>query len=710
MGGVAGGVVVEAVVLGLQVSLAAMEMIFLQAAANEEFEDEDEEEEYIILDVGTQTAMDPPPSTLSPPASTRDTPIDQSPQPTPFALLTAAVSSALSIPTNDEQAEPSHPIPHHVHQYPPPTHEPFDAGRLIQTLALQTRLLAQYKYMVKAMIDHTPYHIHRWIKEDIRFLEREVYSSLAALRLLISKPPPSVSPHIQVAPPPTDASPKLTSTQPTKHVLEDDPELTQDEQEICDATSGRNAPRHAKRATQTELTSTHSTKYVLKEDPDLTQDEQDTTPGRGAPRHAKRSKSYHETSPFLLELLSHPIKTSYGDTTVWEMSIGELKVLRRVEEGMVNITQVLRLAGANPKMKLSGILGGCESLRVVGKESLMRGTWIPAEKALQIAREYGVAKVLKPLFACQVGAAGGSGQKKFSHLKIGQYCLSNISVRQTMSTQNGTMPPQQISISPSDTTAGASKKKVKIVRPCLIASLNPVTQQVGLLHTATFGGDPVPRRWRELYLAITPNHKSGQVSVDTEPFWGKERAWQNVWPVILVDLSRVVRLLKYEGASDTDVPNEYDEPGGSEPREDIEATRALAGSALGNSIDEVSVLPAKAAREKPPNPLFSALEEAKENESSMFRIYDTTRGGPSSRPTKLSSFPRSQSHIFLPEHCEAHAYLCHSWVQDRLIKEICATLESHTLLVHDAESAEPNRTNAIDSSAIFVCCLSREFE
>ncbi|TPX75109.1 hypothetical protein CcCBS67573_g03624 [Chytriomyces confervae] len=102
----------------------------------------------------------------------------------------------------------------------------------------------------------------------------------------------------------------------------------------------------------------------------------------------------------------HIALAMYSKVQVWEFHISGIGVMRRVSDGWFNCTHILRLAGFGEKSKRTKILerivetGMAEKIQ--GGVGKYQGTWIPFERALKMAQEYGVAGKLAPLFEIPV--------------------------------------------------------------------------------------------------------------------------------------------------------------------------------------------------------------------------------------------------------------------------------------------------------------------
>ncbi|KAI9331173.1 transcription regulator HTH, apses-type DNA-binding domain-containing protein [Obelidium mucronatum] len=97
---------------------------------------------------------------------------------------------------------------------------------------------------------------------------------------------------------------------------------------------------------------------------------------------------------------------TYSKITVWECMICNVAIMRRVKDGWVNATHIMKLAGYGEKAKRTKLLEKMVHIgvheKVQGGFGRYQGTWTPVEDAIKMAQEFGVAEILKPLFDCQV--------------------------------------------------------------------------------------------------------------------------------------------------------------------------------------------------------------------------------------------------------------------------------------------------------------------
>eukprot|EP00158_Paraphelidium_tribonemae_P006792 Partr_v1_DN27976_c0_g1_i1_m11267 putative Transcription factor len=90
----------------------------------------------------------------------------------------------------------------------------------------------------------------------------------------------------------------------------------------------------------------------------------------------------------------------YSGVPVFEMSCRSVAVMRRREDSYLNATQILKVAGVD-KGRRTKILERevqiGEHEKVQGGYGKYQGTWIPFERGVEIARQYGVEEMLRPL-------------------------------------------------------------------------------------------------------------------------------------------------------------------------------------------------------------------------------------------------------------------------------------------------------------------------
>ena len=91
---------------------------------------------------------------------------------------------------------------------------------------------------------------------------------------------------------------------------------------------------------------------------------------------------------------------TYSNVGVYEMTCGLVSVMRRKADGYMNATQILKVAnvdkGHRTKILEREVQTG-EHEKVQGGYGKYQGTWIPFERAVELARKFGVEDVLKPI-------------------------------------------------------------------------------------------------------------------------------------------------------------------------------------------------------------------------------------------------------------------------------------------------------------------------
>lgn len=90
----------------------------------------------------------------------------------------------------------------------------------------------------------------------------------------------------------------------------------------------------------------------------------------------------------------------YSGVPVYEMQCRSVAVMRRRDDSYLNATQILKVAGVD-KGRRTKILEKEVQIgvheKVQGGYGKYQGTWIPFERGVNIARQYGVEEILKPI-------------------------------------------------------------------------------------------------------------------------------------------------------------------------------------------------------------------------------------------------------------------------------------------------------------------------
>ncbi|PWN52248.1 hypothetical protein IE53DRAFT_385332 [Violaceomyces palustris] len=103
-------------------------------------------------------------------------------------------------------------------------------------------------------------------------------------------------------------------------------------------------------------------------------------------------------------LQSGPVPTvylaTYSNVPVYEITVRGIACMRRRGDGWLNATQILKIAGIDKtkrtKILEKSILTG-EHEKIQGGYGKFQGTWIPLQRAQQLAADHSVAHLLRPL-------------------------------------------------------------------------------------------------------------------------------------------------------------------------------------------------------------------------------------------------------------------------------------------------------------------------
>ncbi|CDH58680.1 related to transcription factor mbp1 [Lichtheimia corymbifera JMRC:FSU:9682] len=93
-------------------------------------------------------------------------------------------------------------------------------------------------------------------------------------------------------------------------------------------------------------------------------------------------------------------RVNYSNTPVFELAVGDVAVMRRKNDSYMNATQILKAAGME-KTKRAKILDRevliGDHQKVQGGFGKYQGTWIPLDKARQLAERHGIFHQIQPL-------------------------------------------------------------------------------------------------------------------------------------------------------------------------------------------------------------------------------------------------------------------------------------------------------------------------
>jgi regulatory protein SWI6 len=107
------------------------------------------------------------------------------------------------------------------------------------------------------------------------------------------------------------------------------------------------------------------------------------------------------------------LQAVYSGVHVYEMEVQGVACMRRRNDGWLNATQILKVAGVDKgkrtKVLEKEILVG-EHEKVQGGYGKYQGTWISYKRGREFCRQYGVEEMLRPLLDYDVSADGSGGQ------------------------------------------------------------------------------------------------------------------------------------------------------------------------------------------------------------------------------------------------------------------------------------------------------------
>ncbi|KAJ4289347.1 transcriptional regulator swi6 [Collariella sp. IMI 366227] len=99
----------------------------------------------------------------------------------------------------------------------------------------------------------------------------------------------------------------------------------------------------------------------------------------------------------------------YSGVNVYEMEVNNIAVMRRQNDGWLNATQILKVAGVDKGRRtkiLEKEIQTGEHEKVQGGYGKYQGTWIPFERGVEVCRQYGVEEILMRLLTHKRGQEG----------------------------------------------------------------------------------------------------------------------------------------------------------------------------------------------------------------------------------------------------------------------------------------------------------------
>lgn len=103
---------------------------------------------------------------------------------------------------------------------------------------------------------------------------------------------------------------------------------------------------------------------------------------------------------------------TYSGVNVYEMEVNGIAVMRRQNDGWLNATQILKVAGVDKGRRtkiLEKEIQTGEHEKVQGGYGKYQGTWIPFDRGLEVCRQYGVEEILTKLLTHNRGPEGAAG-------------------------------------------------------------------------------------------------------------------------------------------------------------------------------------------------------------------------------------------------------------------------------------------------------------
>lgn len=134
-------------------------------------------------------------------------------------------------------------------------------------------------------------------------------------------------------------------------------------------------------------------------------------------------------------------KTTYSGVPVYEYVVKGVAVMRRYSDSYINATQILKVADFDKPQRtriLEREVQKGEHEKVQGGYGKYQGTWIPLSRALELAQQYKVEHLLKPILDCQPSVKNTPISKQTS--------VSKRTPQSTPTTKLLRIPKQHISI------------------------------------------------------------------------------------------------------------------------------------------------------------------------------------------------------------------------------------------------------------------------
>lgn len=207
----------------------------------------------------------------------------------------------------------------------------------------------------------------------------------------------------------------------------------------------------------------------LTRDPDATELELDTSL-----QHSRDNSLYATPMPSFSEHPQTPpsqiYTATYSGVNVLESVIHGIAVMRRRHDSSFNATQLLKVAGVD-KAKRTKILekevhvGTHE--KVQGGYGKFQGTWIPYDRAVALAQQYGVYEQLKPLFLFNVAddtptKEQATAKRRLEEPAVAATATATNGFYRTMSRQPSALGRAYSTLTETDEPEVSSPKKPKV--------------------------------------------------------------------------------------------------------------------------------------------------------------------------------------------------------------------------------------------------------
>lgn len=136
----------------------------------------------------------------------------------------------------------------------------------------------------------------------------------------------------------------------------------------------------------------------------------------------------------------------YSNVDVWEVILNSESVMRRRADSYVNATHILKLAGFDKSQRtkiLENVAATGPHDKVQGGYGKFQGTWVPLERAIQLAEECGVFKNIRNILAADAALLPESAPapKSTSSKGVKSYKSSNSRRSTATPPQFGLPPP-----------------------------------------------------------------------------------------------------------------------------------------------------------------------------------------------------------------------------------------------------------------------------